>query len=37
MALEVVIAVETLGTLVAFERTVGRRGGHAMRGLMAPI
>lgn len=37
MTLEVVIAVETLGTLVAFERSVRRRGGHAMWGLMAPI
>ena len=37
MALEVVIAVETLGALVAFERSVRRRGWHAMRGWMAPI
>lgn len=37
MALEIVIAVETLGTLVAFKRSVRRGGGHAVRGWMTPI
>lgn len=37
VAFEVVIAVETLGTLVTFERSVRRGGGHAVRWWMAPI
>lgn len=37
VALEIVIAVETLGALVAFERSVRRGGGHAVRWRMAPI
>lgn len=37
VALEIVIAVETLWALVALERSVRRGGGHAVRWRMAPI
>jgi hypothetical protein len=37
VSLEIVISVETLGTLIALERTVGRWSGHPMRWWMTAI
>lgn len=37
MPLQIMISIETLRALVAFERTIGRGGGHAMRWRMTSI
>jgi hypothetical protein len=37
VALQIVVSIEALGTLIALEWSVGCRGGHAMRRWVAPV